>query len=115
MIATPSPLLLIPLPLNLRNSYPTFALRSGRCPIPLLHLVAVSSRIYPRVAAVESEVSDRAAALHRRSEPLSAVLPRNIRRYAVADQQLFAVPQPVNPSFSRLAGLWPWGLSAGAL
>ena len=61
-------------------------------------------RIYPRVDAVDSEVADRAAALHRRSKPLSAVLPRKIRRYAVADQLLFAAPQPVNPSFSRLAG-----------
>ena len=61
-------------------------------------------RVYPRVAAVESEVADRAAALHCRSKPLSAVLPRKIRRHAVADQPLFAVPQPLNPSFSRLAG-----------
>ena len=60
--------------------------------------------IYPRVAAVESEVTDCAAALHRRSKPLSAVLPHKIRRYAVADQPLFAAPQPVNLSFSRLAG-----------
>ena len=51
-----------------------------------------------------SEVADRAAALHRRSNPLSAILPRKIRRYAVADQPLFAAPLPVNPSFSRLAG-----------
>ena len=47
---------------------------------------------------------DRAAVLHRRSKPLSAVLPRKIRCYVVADQPLFAAPQPVNPSFSRLAG-----------
>ena len=51
-----------------------------------------------------SEVAARAAALYRRSKPLSAILPRQIRRYAVADQPLFAAPQPVNPSFSRLAG-----------
>ena len=60
--------------------------------------------VYPRVAAVESEVTDRAAALHRRSKPLSAVLPRKVRRYAVAYQPLFAAPQHLNPSFSRLAG-----------
>ena len=60
--------------------------------------------VYPRVAAVESEVTDCAAALHRRSKPLSAVLPRKVRRYAVADQPHFAAPQPVNPSFSRLVG-----------
>ena len=46
-------------------------------------------RVYPRVAAVDSEVADRAAALHRRSKPLSAVLPRKIRRYVVADQPSF--------------------------
>ena len=61
-------------------------------------------RVYPRVAAVESEVTDRAVALHRRSKPLSAVLHQKVRRYAVADQLHFAAPQPVNPSFSRLAG-----------
>ena len=37
-------------------------------------------RLYPRVAVVESEVADRAAALHRRCKPLSAVLPRKVRR-----------------------------------
>ena len=61
-------------------------------------------RVYPRVVAVVSEVANRAAALHRRSKPLSAILPCKIHRYAVADQPLFAAPQPVNPSFSRLAG-----------
>ena len=60
--------------------------------------------VYPRVATVESEVADRVAALHRRSKPVSAVLLHKIRRYAVADQPLFAVPQPLYPSFSRLAG-----------
>ena len=61
-------------------------------------------RVYPRVVAVVSEVVARAAALHRRSKPLLAILPLKIRRYAVPDQPLFAAPQPVNPSFSRLAG-----------
>ena len=56
------------------------------------------------MAAVESEVADHASVLHRRSKPLSAVLPRKIRRYAIADQPHFAAPQLVNPSFSRLAG-----------
>ena len=59
-------------------------------------------RVYPQVSAVESEVADRAAALHRRSKPLLAILPHKIRLYAVADQPLFVAPQPVNPSFSRL-------------
>ena len=61
-------------------------------------------RVYPRVVAVVSEVAVRADALHRRSKPLSAILPRKIRRYAVADQPLFTALQPVHPSFSRLAG-----------
>ena len=61
-------------------------------------------RVYPRVVAVVSEVAAWAAVLRRRSTPLSAILPRKIRRYAVADQLLFAAPQPVNSSFSRLAG-----------
>ena len=61
-------------------------------------------RVYPWVAAVESEVADCAAALHRRSKPLSAVLPHKIRCCAVADQPLFVALQPLNPScgcFSR--------------
>ena len=105
VVTAPPLLLLIPLPLNLQSWCTTFGRRRGRCPIPLLHFVAVLNRgsipprIYPRVDAVESEVADCAAALHRRSNTLSAVLPCKIRRYAVADQ-----PQPVNPSFSRLAG-----------
>ena len=39
-----------------------------------------------------------------RSKPLSVILPRKIRCYALADQPLFATPLPVNLSFSRLAG-----------
>ena len=54
-------------------------------------------RVYPRVAAVESEVVDRVAALHRRSKPLSAVLPRKIRRYAVAGQPLFCGSAAIEP------------------
>ena len=73
-------------------------------PLPASSSSRPRYRVYPRVAAVESEVADRAAALHRRSKPLSAVLPRKIRRYAVADQPFFAAPQLLNPSFSRLAG-----------
>ena len=69
-------------------------------------------RVYPRVAAVESEVADRTSALHRRSKPLSAVLPRKIYHYAVADQPLFAAPQLVNPSFSGLAGASAVGVKA---
>ena len=61
-------------------------------------------RVYPRVVAVMSEVAAQAAALHRPSKPFSANLSRQIRRYVVTDQPLFVAPQPVNPSFSCLAG-----------
>ena len=83
-------------------------------PSPALSSSQTRYRVYPQVDAVVSEVADRAAALHRRSKPLSAILPRKIRRYAVADQPLFVAPLPVNPLFSHLAALRPWGLSAGA-
>ena len=73
-------------------------------PSPTLPSSRPRYRIYPRVAAVESEVANQAAALHRRSKPLSAVLSHKVRRYAVVDQPHFAAPQPVNLSFSCLAG-----------
>ena len=44
VMAAPPPLLSIPLPLSLRTLYTTFALRRGRCPIPLLLRGAVLSR-----------------------------------------------------------------------
>ena len=48
-IAAPPPLLLIPLPLSLRTLFTTFALRCGRCPIPLLrHGVVLSRDLTPR-------------------------------------------------------------------
>ena len=50
------------------------------------------------------EVSDRVEALARRSKPLSQVLPRRSRKYAVADDPLYASSEPVNPSFAQLAG-----------
>ena len=60
-------------------------------------------RLYPRVTEVESEVTVRAEALARRAKPLSHVLPRRSRKYAVADDRLFASSLPVNPSFAQLA------------
>ena len=60
--------------------------------------------LYPRVVEVESEVSDCAEALVRRAKPLSQVLPRRSRKYAVADDQLYPSSLPVNPSFAQLAG-----------
>ena len=42
--------------------------------------------------------------LGRRSKPLSAVLPKKVRRYAVADSQHFSVSQLINPDFARLCG-----------
>ena len=61
-------------------------------------------RLYPRVAEVESEVSNRAEALARRAKPLSQVLPRRSRKYVVADDPLYGSSLPVNPSFAHLAG-----------
>ena len=60
--------------------------------------------IYPRVSVILGEVGERAAALSRRSMPLSAVLPKKVRRYAVVDSQHFSVAQPINPDFARLCG-----------
>ena len=73
-------------------------------PSPALSSSRPRYRVCPWVVAVVSEVAVRAAVLHRRSQPLLAILPRKFRRYAVADQPLFAAPQPVIPSFSSLAG-----------
>ena len=74
------------------------------CPSPASSSSRPRYRVYPWVVEVVSEVAVHAAALHRCSNLLSAILPRQIRCYAVAIQPLFAAPQPVNPSFSRLAG-----------
>ena len=60
--------------------------------------------IYPRVSDILRVVVDRAAALARRSKPLSAVLPKKVRRHAVADSQHFSIAQPINPEFARLCG-----------
>ena len=53
---------------------------------------------------MESEVAARAEALARRHKPLSHVIPARSRRYAVADDPLFAALLPVNPSFAQLVG-----------
>ena len=60
--------------------------------------------LYPRVAEVESEVAARAEALACRAKPLSHVITARSRRYAIADEPLFASSLPVNPSFAQLAG-----------
>ena len=61
-------------------------------------------RLYPRVVEVESEVGARSEALARRTKPLSHIIPTRLRRYAIADDPLFASSHPVNPSFAQLAG-----------
>ena len=61
-------------------------------------------RLYSRVAEVESEVAARLEALARRTKPLSHIIPTRSRRYAIADDPLFASFHPVNPSFAQLAG-----------
>ena len=60
--------------------------------------------LYPRVTEVESEVAARSEALDRRTKPLSHIIPTRSRRYAIADDPLFASSHPVNPSFAQLAG-----------
>ena len=60
--------------------------------------------IYQRVCDIFREVDDRAASLARRSKPMSAMLPKKVRRYAVADSRLFSVAQPINPDLARLCG-----------
>ena len=60
--------------------------------------------IYPRVCDILREVDDRAASLARHSKPLSAVLPKKVRRYGVVNSQHFSVAQPINLDFTRLCG-----------
>ena len=50
------------------------------------------------------EVAARSEALARRAKPLSRVIPARARSYALADDVVFASSQPVNSSFSQLAG-----------
>ena len=64
-------------------------------------------RLYPRVEAVESEVTARVGALARRSKPLSQILPTRSLRRAVADLPLYASSLAVNLSFAQLAGPRP--------
>ena len=60
--------------------------------------VASPSSSQHRVTEVESQVSDH------HSKPLSQVSPRRSRKYAVADDPLYASSQPVNPLSAQLAG-----------
>ena len=60
--------------------------------------------LYSRVSAILGEVSDRAASLARRSKSLSAILPKKVRKYAVADARHFSTAQPLNPNFARWCG-----------
>ena len=60
--------------------------------------------IYPQVSVILGEVDERSAALARRSKPLSAILPKKVRRYTVADSQHFSVAQPINSDFARFCG-----------
>ena len=69
-----------------------------------LRLPVSASSFTPESRRGESEVSGRAEALVRHTKPLSHVLPRRLRKYAVADNPLYASSLPVNPSFAQLAG-----------
>ena len=61
-------------------------------------------RMYPRVAEVLEEVAARSESLARRSKPLSRVIPARARAYAMADDAIFTLSQPVNSAFSQLVG-----------
>ena len=82
-----------------------------RCNFEALYALsdpAESSRpcfaLYPRASDILVDVSDRAASLVWHSKPLSAILPKKVRKYAVADAQHFSTAQPLNPDFARLCG-----------
>ena len=53
---------------------------------------------------MQSEVAARSEALARRAKPHSHIIPSRLRRYALADDPVFASSHPVNPSFAQLAG-----------
>ena len=59
-------------------------------------------RVYLRVQEVMTATCERAAALSRKMEPLSAVLPKKNRKLSVADVPEFSNGPPVNPDFSCL-------------
>ena len=94
------------------DSYPvTTPLVAPRCDFEALYALSdppESSHprfaMYPQVSDILGEVDERTAALARRSKLLSAVLPKKVRRYAVADSQHFSVAQSINPDFTRLCG-----------
>ena len=60
--------------------------------------------MYPRDSDILREVDDRTAALARCSKLLSAVPPKMVHKYAVADSQYLSVAQPINPDLARVCG-----------
>ena len=59
-------------------------------------------RLYPRVQEVMCATRERAVALSRRLQPLSAILPKKNRKHSVADVPDFSSAPTVNPDFSCL-------------
>ena len=84
----------------------------GLTPSPASSSSRPRYHVYPRVAAVESEVADRAAALHRHSKPLSAVLPRKICHYAVWGSAAFCGPAAVESAILPSCGHRGHGVQA---
>ena len=66
-----------------------------------VRLAAIPYRVSPRFSSIDAGMYVRAAALHRRSPPLSAVLPSEGGRCAVADAPLPRRPR-LCPSWRRL-------------
>ena len=97
------------------ESRPLFDVRAPRCGFeawfgqPEATTSRQRFRMYPRVAEVLEEVAARSEALARRAKPLSRVIPARSRSYALADDAVFASSQPVNSSFTQLAGSRRWG------
>ena len=78
--------------------YPGSRLVAPRCDFEALYALSdppESSHphfaIYPRVSDILREVDDHAASLARRSKLMSAVLPKKVRSYTVADSLHFSV------------------------
>ena len=68
-----------------------------------VRLAAIPYRVSPGFSSIDAGMYVRAAALHRRSPPLSAVLPSEGGRCAVTDAPLPRRPR-LCPSWGRL---WP--------
>ena len=88
------------------ESYPGSRPVAHRCDFEALYALSdppesshLHFAIFPRVSDILREVDDHSASLAPRSKPMSAVLPKTVRRYVVADSCFFSVAQPIKPDF----------------